>query len=284
MNRCSSHPDQDTMVPCLGCGRYFCRICSPPSGAGQYCPRCYEESLAELEERRTSPLAAVRDFPGVGDRAEEGARPEGSSPRSPSTLSRFTNELKRVPEVIPGLPARAWSKIAHATTEHFPLVLSGVEKYEGEPRLRECWYKLAAVVLAGAATWTLVAALTHHRRPWVSIVIAFLVASGTVWSLGTRSGVMVGLLAMALALLSLAIGEILVQVLYRYGVIKSLDLPSIALSQAEYAGNVYRRFVVNVVILRFLLSAAVAFLAGWWPISKRIGWRGFRVSDQEYSD
>lgn len=60
--------------------------------------------------------------------------------------------------------------------------------------------------------------------------------------------------------------------------IKSLDLPRIALFQAEYAGDVYRSFVVNVVILRFLPSAAVAFMVGWWPVSKRPGWRGFRIS------
>lgn len=178
---------------------------------------------------------------------------------------------------VPGLPSKAWSYAVDAVKEHSPLVEAEVEKYEGEPRLRECWYKLVAVVLSGAAIWTLLTALTHHRRPWVSVIVAFLVAAGAVWSLGTRFGVIVGLFAMALALLSLAIGEVVVQGLFRYGVIKSLDLPAVSLSQVESKGGIYSRFFYNVLVLRFLPSAVVAFLVGWWPIPKRIGWRGFRI-------
>ena len=71
MNKCPVHPDQETMVPCLGCGRYFCRICNPPSGAGQNCPRCYQESLVELKEKRArSPMLL----------------PSGTLPKSPGVL------------------------------------------------------------------------------------------------------------------------------------------------------------------------------------------------------
>ena len=278
MNRCPLHTDQDTMVPCLECGRYFCRVCDPPSGAGQYCPRCYQESLADLEEKSAPRMAAVRGLFEAKERKEKPIKPKAGIRPGPSAISRFTDKARSAAASVPGLPARAGSIAERAFREHFPLVISRVEKYGGEPPLLKCWYKLLAVVLSGAASWTLIAAWTHHRRAWVSIVVAFLVAAGTVWSLGTRFGLIVGLFAMALALLSLAIGEVLVQALYRYSVIKSLDLPRIALSQAEYAGDVYRRFVVNVVILRFLPSAAVAFMVGWWPVPKRPGWRGFRIS------
>ena len=278
MNRCPLHPDQDTMVPCLECGRYFCRVCDPPSGAGQYCPRCYRQSLAELEEKRGPRMAGVRGLFEAKERKEKPVKPGAGIRRGPSAISQFADKAKSAVATVPGLPARVVSLAERAFREHFPLVIGRVEKYGGEPPLRKCWYKLLAVVLSGAASWTLIAAWTHHRWAWVSIVVAFLVAAGTVWSLGTRFGLMVGLFAMALALLSLATGEVLVQALYRYGVIKSLDLPRIVLSQAGYAGNVYRSFVVNVVVLRFLPSAAVAFMVGWWPIPKRLGWRGFRIS------
>lgn len=68
---------------------------------------------------------------------------------------------------------------------------------------------------------------------------------------------MVGLFTIALALLSLATGEVLVQILYRYGVIKSLDLPRISLGQLGSRGDIYSHFFYNVLILRFLPSAAV---------------------------
>lgn len=278
MNRCLLHPDQDTMVPCLGCGRYFCRVCDPPSGAGQYCPRCYQESLAELEEKRAPGLAGARGFFGIQEREEACAKPDATAKRGPSKVSGVTQKIKDAAASVPGLPSKAWSYVVGAVKEHFPLVIREVEKYEGEPRLRECWYKLVGVVLSGAAIWTLVAALTHQRQPWVSVIVAFLVAAGTLWSLRARFGLIVGLFAMALALLSLATGEVLVQVLFRYGVIKSLDLPKISLGQLGSSGDIYSHFFYNVLILRFLPSAAAAFLVGWWPISRRVGWRGFRIS------
>lgn len=82
---------------------------------------------------------------------------------------------------------------------------------------------------------------------------------------------------MALALLSLATGEVIIQVLFRNGVIKTLDLPAVSLLQVKSQVGIYSRFFYNVLILRFLPSAVVAFLVGWWPIPKRIGWRGFRI-------
>lgn len=50
--RCPGHRDKDTMVPCLECGRDFCRLCDPPKGSGQYCRACYDKSLAQLESKK----------------------------------------------------------------------------------------------------------------------------------------------------------------------------------------------------------------------------------------
>jgi len=251
VDRCPAHPDQETMVPCLECGAYFCRICNPHTEAGQYCSRCYLAKLVELGENVN---------------------------RGSSEVSGVTREKKDAASAVSGLASRVGSFVVGAVKEHYPLIERGVEKYEGEPLLRECWYKLVAVVLSGAAIWTLVACLTHQRRPWVSVVVALLVAAGTAWSLGTRFGVMVGLFAMALALLSLATGEVIVQVLFRYGVVKTLDLTAVSLLQLKSKGGIYGRFFYSTLVLRFLPSAVLAFLVGWWPISRRIGWRGFRVS------
>ena len=195
--------------------------------------------------------------------------------RDPSEAAEATQPTKDVYASVRGLYSRMWSRLADTARNHFPLVLRETDKYVGEPPLRECWYKLVAVVLSGSVIWALVAALTHQRRPWISVIVAFLVASGAAWSLEARFGVMVGLFAMALALLSLAIGEVIVQVLFRYGVIKTLDLPVVSLAQVKSKGGIYSRFFYNVLVLRFLPSAVVAFLVGWWPVSKRIGWRGF---------
>jgi hypothetical protein len=278
VDRCPAHPDQETMVPCLECGGYFCRICDPPSKAGQYCSRCYREILRELEARRAKGLAGARGFFRARGREDVRARTDAAGEPAPPETSEVAKKTRGVAAGEPGLPAQAWSYVVDAAKEHFPLVVAEKEKYEGEPLLRECWYKLVVVVLSGAAIWTLIACLTHQRRPWVSVVVALLVAAGTVWSLGTRFGFIVGLFAMALALLSLAIGELAVQALFRYGVIKTLDLQAVSLSQLKSKGGLYSRFFYNVLVLRFLPSAVVAFLVGWWPNSRRIGWRGFRIS------
>jgi len=278
VDRCPAHPDQETMIPCLECGGYFCRICDPPGKAGQYCTDCYRETLAELERKRTPRLAGARGLFKIQKREEERAQTDATGEPALSETSEAGEKTEDAASGLSGVAARAWSRVADAAKEHYPLIERGVEKYEGEPLLRECWYKLVAVVLSGAAIWTLVACLTHQRRPWVSVVVALLVAAGTAWSLGTRFGVMVGLFAMALALLSLATGEVIVQVLFRYGVVKTLDLTAVSLLQLKSKGGIYSRFFYNTLVLRFLPSAVVAFLVGWWPISRRIGWRGFRVS------
>jgi hypothetical protein len=251
------------MIQCLECGEYFCWICGPQGKTGQYCSGCYRKILTGLETKSTKRISGAR------------ARAEAAGE---TTRSKTSEASQKTGAAAPGFPARAWSYVAASARKHFPLVLAEKEKYEGEPLLRECWYKLVAIVISGAAIWTLIACLTHQRRPWVSIVVALLVAAGTVWSLGTRFGWIVGLFAMALALLSLAIGELAVQALFRYGVIKSLDLTAVSLSRAKSKAGIYSRFYYNALVLRLLPSAVVSFLIGWWPIKKRIGWRGFRTS------
>lgn len=278
MDRCPVHPDRETMILCLECGTYFCRICTPPGKAGQYCEDCYPEALIEPEGKRASRPTGARGFSKVQEREAARARTDVSAEPATPEIAGVTRKTKDASAGVPGLPSRTWSRVVDTAKNRFPLVERETEKYGGDPPLRECWHKLVAVVLSGTAIWTLVAILTHQRRPWVSVVVALLVAAGTVWSLGARFGLIVGLFAMALALLSLAIGELIVQALFRYGVIKSLDLQVVSLSQVESKGGIYSRFFYKVLVLRFLPSAVVAFVVGWWPVHRRIGWRGFRIN------
>lgn len=58
MKECPRHRGMDTMVPCMRCGRYFCRICNPPRGATHYCPQCQEEIVRDLERKSRKKTAA----------------------------------------------------------------------------------------------------------------------------------------------------------------------------------------------------------------------------------
>ncbi len=48
---CSKHPRMDTMVPCMKCGRPFCRLCSSHKGGVHYCPDCSAEMIKDLQEK-----------------------------------------------------------------------------------------------------------------------------------------------------------------------------------------------------------------------------------------
>lgn len=303
VKRCDKHPDIDTMVPCMGCGRDFCRLCEPLQGAGHYCHRCYEESLSRLagkekEGRLKSPkYAGYHDKTGKktpGAPEEPGRRGETAAGKAAPVvskgwfagvagwwrvlLSNTWQKLKDAGAWITGLPSRALSSLrrfGRYLRGHFPIVLKDKEKYEEAPPLRDAWTRLLACTVGGIALWTVVTALTHRRLMWVSVMVAFLVAVGVVWSLGARFDIPVALVAMSLALLSLVLGEALIQLLYRVGAIKKLDLVSISPGSFGKTSLVYGRYFYNLLVHRLIPSTAVAFLVGWWPLPKGPSWRGF---------
>lgn len=303
MKRCETHPDVDTMVPCMGCGRDFCRLCEPPQGAGQYCHRCYEESLSRLAGKeqegrfRGIKYAKYRDKPGKkapGAQRESGRRDRpaagkaapaeskrlfaGIAGRWRDLLANIRKKSKDAVSWIAGLPSRLLSSLRRFgiyIKGHFPMVLKDKEKYDEAPPLRDAWPKLLAFTVGGCAVWTVITVLMHRRLMWVSVMVAFLLAVGVVWSLGARFDIPVALVTLSLALLSLVLGEVLIQVLYRLGAIKKLDLVSISPKLFGRTNLVYGRYFYNLFVHRLIPSAAVAFLVGWWPLPKRLSWRGF---------
>ena len=304
---CPKHPDSESMVPCLGCGRDFCSICDPIRGAGQYCPTCYENSLAHISKKKPVPiLGRLRDLrgkrkaggsqkPEVTERGGEtvqrkkqfaglgGVRAGAMGKRSVGTAAGRPEGVlggaKRVAPSISGwmraLPGRVIPRTMAFTREHFPLAIVDTRRGEGMPPLASAWYKLLPVVLGGAAAWTVIVAETHRRVGLHTWIIAAIVAVCVVWSLGPRFDLPTAVVTMMLTLLALAMGEVLVHLLYSSKVIKTLDL-GIPQSASAY----YRDFLYKVLVHRMLLSALIAFLIGLWPLPKRIGWRGFKRTEE----
>ena len=300
--RCPKHPVEDTMVPCLGCGRDFCRVCDPPRGAGQYCPRCYQKSVSEIEEKKVGRLAlllrilpgrgagkkaegekaAVTPAPGggpVGREKPPESEERGKATRWPGRAASFVRgKAAGAWAWVKGLPRRTASWVARTYRDHFPLTLVATGRLEDAPPVANSWYKLLAIVIAGCGLWTVAVALSHERHAAYSIVVALLVAAAAVWALGARFSVAVGIITAMAVALSLVVGEILVQLLYKYDVIKTLDVTRIALRNPEGVRTLYRNFYYTLFVHRMLPSVLVAFFIGWWPLPRRPSWKGFRAA------
>jgi hypothetical protein len=299
LSECEKHAGQDTIVPCLDCGRSFCRVCDPPRGAGQYCPVCYKEQVDRLAGkegetgrrgllRRTTDWAGqgrstgVEKEPGSAGRLRAGVvapfawigRTATAAGRKIEAAALF---LGRLPKRFAIATAAGARRIVRETREHFPIGLAPREILEGDPPLREAWRKLLAFTVAGLVLLTILVWLSGVRNPGFSIAVAVLVAAGVVWSLGTEYGPKVAVFAAGCAIVSLIFGELVVQLLYRAGIIKKLDLQKAALVTLDKPSMFYTAFIFKMSVERLLPAAAAAFLVGWWPLRRRLSWPSFRI-------
>lgn len=294
------------MVPCFGCGRYFCRVCFPLKGAGQYCKRCHEDNLERLaggeNQGHTEPETTGGENSALKpDRraAEAGGGPAGLPPAG--RLSRITGSaavrlgaayrsasagvergvtgtgrgLAAAGVSVARAPGTAFRWIRGVAGRRFPLDLAERKALEGGISLSPVWHKALAFVLGGAAVWVLAVAVFHQRNPGFSIAVSIFIAGGVVWSIGTRFGVSVGIIAAMLALLALALGEVAAQLLFRAGLIRISDIERVSLYYLGDRGRFAGAFAVKVLLYRLIPSAVAALLVGWWPFPKRIHWRGF---------
>lgn len=296
------------MVPCLGCGRSFCRICDAPRGAGQYCPACYREQVEKLAGK-TENAESVEPVPVAAESGQKGLRKrlgrnkaeaKAREPRQKSSAGGFKEkalapfrwidrqvvaagrEIKAAALVVGRMPIRAALFIAwcarwlwREAKDRWPLSLAPRELLEGNPPLKESWPKLLGFVLGGVALWTLLVAFTGIRNPGYSIGVAIIVAGGVVWAMGSRYGPTTGIISAGLVLVCIVMSEFLVQVLFRAGVIKKLDLQMTGLISLQRPSMYYSTFLYRLIAYRLLPSAIIAFMIGWWPLKRRIAWFGF---------
>jgi hypothetical protein len=271
--RCEKHPEIDTMVPCLGCGRYFCRICDAPKGAGQMCPACYQSSLDDPKDKDRRGLSGI-------------FRPLSGTLRE----ADLSVEIDGVPLIArPGRSAAAGAGVRNAATapvrgaasawkylvSHFPIVLRDKEHFDGMPELKESWKGLAIAVASGAVLWTLISVFSNHRYWPVAIVIAGGVSLSVAYVMGGRFDPPTALVGVCLALLSLVIGDLLIQLLVYLKIVGGLDVVKPTFYQLSKPSLYYKNYIFSLFVYRLLPSAALAFLIGWWPLKKRLGWRGF---------
>lgn len=292
MSECAKHPGQETMVVCMSCGRSFCRLCEPPRGSGLYCSNCYQEQLERLSgkkekkeeskpkaSRRAKPAAtgqpagfaakAAAPFKLVGRKVSAGTNATGKA------FVRVGRGIKAGAIAVVVATGKGLQSTAFWANDHFPFGLTDAERLEGEPPLVRDWYKLLGIVLGGTIVWTILVALTHVRNPGFSIGIAAIVAWAAVWVMGKRFGPAVGVVTVGLVLVSLAFGELAVQLLYRGGIIiKKLDLQTIDLKSKTNTAF-YSSFTFRLALYRMLPAAVVAFFIGWWPLKLRPSWVGF---------
>ena len=276
------------MVPCLGCGRSFCRLCDPPKGAGQYCPVCYKEQLERLSGTEEKPEPAKKKVA----RRRKREKPERSLRQKllvpvdwiEDTTGAFGKKIAATGKWVGALPVRFGkfvARVAIVTTKgvrrHFPVGLAPRELLEGDPPFRATWSRLLAFVLGGSVLWIIGVASAKTRNPAFSIGVSITVAAGVVWAFGSKYGIKVAIIATGLALLSLMLAELSVQLLYRAGfIIKRLDLQRTGLISLNKPSMFYRAFAFKLVVYRLVPGAVIAFLIGWWPLRARLSWVGFK--------
>ncbi|GEM_PF-3677956 len=101
MKKCPRHPEIETMVVCMSCGRHFCRLCSADKGSTHHCDDCASASMKEFERKAEG-------------RARHGLE------RPPSRLSRVLTPLSRIAGARLRLDA-GWRKKADRWRERAPL-------------------------------------------------------------------------------------------------------------------------------------------------------------------
>lgn len=204
---------------------------------------------------------------GVGaDVVPAGTPAEAERPKGARVLLR-----ERVSDFF----SRLLSRFSDVLRFHFPLCLAETERIEGDLPVANSWYWLLLCTLTGTGMWLLATVLVKRRLAGVSIAIAFLIAVGIVLSLSLKFGLKVGFVAASLVVVSLLLGEIVVQQLYRANIIKLLDLTKFPASMSNSMTYVYRNYFYYLIVLRLLPPMVIAFLIGWWPLSRRPAWRGF---------
>ncbi|MDD5747639.1 MAG: hypothetical protein PHP64_01065 [Actinomycetota bacterium] len=274
MNRCEKHPDEDSMVTCMSCGRNFCRICHPLLGAGQYCPRCHEEYIEKL-----------------GKGAE--AIPVEQKGKSKSLLKSLVEKIKRFFSAVPNailsalrkcakffvfiahLPVRIFRRVASEIKEHFPFSLAERKDLSDISVFQKIWWKLVISLFSGLILWVIVVMIFHQRNPAFSLVVSAIVAFFVSFFFGWEFGVPVGILSCLVVLGALSLGEVVAQVLCRAKILRLNDVQTIGIVQLGSKETFGFSFVIKVILQRLLPSAALAFLIGYWPLPKRPAWRGW---------
>ncbi|PKQ28702.1 MAG: hypothetical protein CVT63_01240 [Candidatus Anoxymicrobium japonicum] len=159
------------------------------------------------------------------------------------------------------------------TKKHFPISFSQKISWEGEPPLVKAWPGFLVAAIGGGGLWMAAVLLTRRRLAIFSICVALLVACAVVRSLGVKYGVATAVLASATVMLALVAGELIVQLLYRLEVIRKLDLVRAWANTPN--SRIYAIYYKKLLLARMLPAVVIAFIVGWWPLKRKLGWKGF---------
>ena len=232
-------------------------------------------AVLEAPTRLKPPLVGVS-----GEEAQTGVGADGVPVGVPAEAERPKAARVLWRERASDFFSRLFSRLSDVLRLHFPLCLTETERLEGDLPVAHSWYWLLLCTLAGTGIWLLATVLIKRRLAGVSIAIAFLIAIGIVLSLSLKFGLKVWLVAASLVVVSLLIGEIVVQQLYRANIIKLLDLTKFPASMYHPMTYIYRNYFFDLIGLRLLPPMVIAFLIGWWPPTRRPAWRGFGLRRQ----
>ena len=276
---CIKHPEKGNIIPCLECGKSFCRVCNPEK-AGQYCPACYENIVSGFSGK---PERKRKLLPSHTKKAKPiKEKRESRIGKVREKVGGFNVEIKDRTKTTASKIAALPRKTAVSTRAYFkgrfPITLVEKQELEVLPPLNRTWYKFAAFALSGTAIWIIVTALVHQRNPLTSIGVAIFVASGVVWTFGAKNDIRVAIITVLIVLTTLLMGELTVQILLRYGVINKLDLTPITLYTLEHSEGFHGDFLYKIMVWRMFPSVVIAFLIGFWPAPKRLSWKGFGQS------
>lgn len=166
--------------------------------------------------------------------------------------------------------------LAVAARERFPVVLVETDVPEDEPLYRDRWKRLVLITIGGAFLWVLSVFIIKERWILFGCLVGILVGIGFVWALDGMVTRDTGLLAAMATVLSLTIGELAVQLLYRLRVMKDIGITERLMARTYSAWGFYFNFFWWFVICMLVPAGVLAFLLGAWPFSRRPYWKGIQ--------
>ncbi|GEM_PF-5699211 len=241
-----------------------------PSGKGVSSPLAGAAGkIQQAEDRFVSQKEAVKFHPVSPKVSHAGAVRTDTKALAPPGKSRILRKTIALKKRVVSLFSEALSRIAAA----LPFEIAPSVRFENLPETSRVAVGFALASALGFALSAGLMLLFRRRAPYFSLPSALIVAIAVIVVFRGETGFPVGVFAAGLALFSLVLGEMVVQLLHRADIVRLIDVLGFPTGSKE--GMLYRRYYFNLLVIRVIPAVALSFLIGLWPFKKMIRYRGF---------
>ena len=192
--------------------------------------------------------------------------------------------LKGVPRLLAASVLRALkraaSRVARGVSDFFflikskfPISLGEVERAHGFEGFQKSAGRFAAITAAGVFLWVLSVFFLHKRLALFSCLVAFVISLGFLRVERWRFSRELGFLACCCSIISVILGELLVQILFKFRLIRDVGISEETMAIAKSAGSFLLYYLGWFVLGMLLPAGVIAFFLCYWPFQKRFYWK-----------